>query len=140
MEYYSMWPEKKKKTPSLPLGVQILYDEDGHEELCHILSFLRSHFALTEKDFAKGVLNTDEPRFPYVWVDKKQIPFKQLVLAVGEDKKMGEEIVLGFPDGHQLTVRAYRAHLDRDALCAEGHKKFFREIEEEYFGTPSKMH
>lgn len=140
MHYSPMWPLHRKKTPSLPLGVHIVYGEDDAEELLHLLDFLRAHFDLSEKDFDKKTVNVDERRFPYVWMNRKQVTFKFLLSATQKGGGVAGGVDLGFLFEHQLTLRAYKEHLLGDRSIGETLKNFFVEVEENYFGVPSKMH
>jgi hypothetical protein len=135
-----MWRKRQRKSPRLPLGVQIVYVEGDEEELLHILNFLRSYFVFTEEDFSEDVVDTDELNFPYVWVSMKKVPFKRLLKVFEPGKIIGDQINIGFHHEHQPIFRAYREHCNQDGACEESLKKFFAEVEKDYFGTPSSVH
>jgi hypothetical protein len=139
MEFRPMWPKRRKKSPSLPLGVHIIYEEGDEVELLHLLDFLRTYFALTKEDFTEENLHTDEERFPRLWLGEKPASFKHLLKETEEEREIGEAIDLGFLYADQLVFRAYKAHLDQDDDAEEWLKKFFAIIEGEYCGTPSRL-
>ncbi len=137
-----MWPagHSGQSPPMLPLGVHILYKKGDHEELFHLLKFLRSYFVLTEEDFTDANIDIVEKRFPYLWFGGDPAPLKRLIKATEGGGVIEKQIDLGFSNADQSVFRAYREHLDTDDAVAEGLKRFFAKVEEEFFGTKDKLH
>ncbi len=141
MDFVSMWPKNYEiEIPPriLPLGVYICYFQGDERELQHLLDFLYTHFALSEKDFGKNI-DVDEERFPLTWAERKSISFKRLIKNIDRGDRIVKQVDIGFRHGHQFLFRAYKAHVDHDASVGKGMKEFLAEIEYEYFGTPSDI-
>ena len=135
MQYYLLWPEGETRHVHLSTLLQIVYERGDHEELFHLISFLRSHFALTEKDLTEENLEANEERFPVVWLGENPVAFKRLVRVAGSDKEIRTPISFGLIGEDQPVFHAYKKYLDQDISMADGLKTFFSNIEKDFFGT-----